>query len=77
MAANPFYNPTDAGNLPGGLILTRAQTDQIMAAFVAGGGVRMTSAQILAITGPAPALVTSAPEWKPEGQRQNLFPTRS
>ena len=47
--------------VPPGIILLREQNDALWAAFAANGNVPLTSAQVLAITGPAPVYPTTLP----------------
>ena len=47
--------------LPPGFLRTRALDDAITAAWIANDYQPLSNAQVLAITGPAPALITSLP----------------
>lgn len=48
--------------LPPGIVATRALQDALCAAYQANGG-QLTQAQILAITGPAPAFPSTLPRF--------------
>ena len=63
-APDPLYDPREA--LPAGLLPQRDNEAALMAAFVAGGGVPLSSAQAVAAAGPALAYPAglSRCEWK-------------
>jgi hypothetical protein len=58
-APDPRYDVN--ATLPAGVLLTREIEAGLHAAYVAGGYVALTAEQVLAVTGAAPAVLTTIP----------------
>ena len=58
---DPTYDLLACLQLAPGVVLTQAVHDGLAAAYLAGGYVPLTQAQVLAVTGTPPAYPTSLP----------------
>lgn len=63
MTARPDPNYDVLSLLPAGVLLTRTIEEGLAAAYLAGGYVPLTQAQIIAVTGPALPLPADLPRF--------------